>query len=201
MRNYGEELAYWYLRLNGFFPLADFVVHDHLRSRRGDPYRTYTGDCDLLAVRPPHVSEEVGGQEDDWDPVLFSRLDLSCTLGLVCEVKTGRFADVDILSGEKVEYAVRRLGFFRGTGKAEAALSDGPIYSSTEIRYQVAKLLIADRDAAPSDRYLFVSLGHARAFLRGRVEKYKERKVADRMFFPSTLMQELIWEVGADLGS
>jgi hypothetical protein len=25
--NHGEELVYWYLRLNGFFPLSNFVVH------------------------------------------------------------------------------------------------------------------------------------------------------------------------------
>ncbi len=25
--NYGETLAYWYLRLNGFFPLRNFVLH------------------------------------------------------------------------------------------------------------------------------------------------------------------------------
>lgn len=25
--NYGETLAYWYLRLNGFFLLNNFVVH------------------------------------------------------------------------------------------------------------------------------------------------------------------------------
>lgn len=27
MNNYGEAWAYWYLRLNGFFPLDNFVVH------------------------------------------------------------------------------------------------------------------------------------------------------------------------------
>lgn len=27
--NSSEELAYWYHRLNGFFPLTNFVVHRH----------------------------------------------------------------------------------------------------------------------------------------------------------------------------
>ena len=27
MRNYGEELVYWYFRMNGFIPMADFVLH------------------------------------------------------------------------------------------------------------------------------------------------------------------------------
>lgn len=27
--NFGEELAYWYLRLNGSFPRINFVYHKH----------------------------------------------------------------------------------------------------------------------------------------------------------------------------
>jgi len=26
-RDYAEEFAYWYQRLNGFFPITDFVLH------------------------------------------------------------------------------------------------------------------------------------------------------------------------------
>jgi hypothetical protein len=63
MNNYGEAWAYWYLRLNGFFPLGNFVVHK-------DSVVRHRADVDLLGVRPPHVFEEVGGQQDDWDPAL-----------------------------------------------------------------------------------------------------------------------------------
>jgi hypothetical protein len=31
--NSSEELAYWYLRLNGFFPLTNFVIHRHQAPR------------------------------------------------------------------------------------------------------------------------------------------------------------------------
>lgn len=41
--NYGEERAYWYLRLNGFFPLSNFVVHK-------DEMVQYRADVDLLTA-------------------------------------------------------------------------------------------------------------------------------------------------------
>lgn len=56
--NWSEELTSWYLRLNGFFPLTNFVVHRQQNV-------LYRSDIDVLAVRPPHVFEEIGGQEYD----------------------------------------------------------------------------------------------------------------------------------------
>ena len=44
--NYGETLAYWYLRLNGFFLLRNFVLHPLHESEAND---RYTADSDLLA--------------------------------------------------------------------------------------------------------------------------------------------------------
>lgn len=90
--NYGETLAYWYLRFNGFFPLRNFVLHP-LQERMGD--HNQTADCDLLAVRFPHVYEEIGGQSDDWDPRLstwgFSLYE--DIIGLIVEVKTSPNAE------------------------------------------------------------------------------------------------------------
>jgi hypothetical protein len=37
MNNYGEAWAYWYLRLNDFLPLGNFVVHkDSVVKHRAD---------------------------------------------------------------------------------------------------------------------------------------------------------------------
>ena len=82
--NYGEKLGYWYLRLNGCFPLVDFVMHS------GSALK-YSSDCDLLAVRPPFVFEEIGGQPADWDPYLSPLFTDGCTLGIICEAKTGAY--------------------------------------------------------------------------------------------------------------
>ena len=68
--DYGEDLAYWYLRLNGFFPLTNFVNH-----RLKEKDIKYPSDCDVLAVRPPHVFEDIGGKQDRWDA---NEIDVQC---------------------------------------------------------------------------------------------------------------------------
>jgi len=82
--NYGETLVYWYLRLNGFFPLTNFVIH------KSDGV-TYSSDCDILAIRPPLVFEQIGGQADDWDQWFLEHINSGRTLGVICEVKTGNY--------------------------------------------------------------------------------------------------------------
>src|SRR2546421_2682459 len=47
-----EQLAYWYLRLNGFLSIPNFVVHP-------DEGRRQRTDVDLLAVRFPYRSENL----------------------------------------------------------------------------------------------------------------------------------------------
>jgi hypothetical protein len=90
--NFGETLAYWYLRLNGFFPLKDFVLH---RPHNPDDTEDYlierTSDADLLAVRFPHVIENIGGQYEDWDHQNFGDMDFPLDDKIICllvQVKT-----------------------------------------------------------------------------------------------------------------
>jgi hypothetical protein len=83
MRNYAEELVYWYLRLNGFFPLMNFVQHARgLKS-------LHSVNRDVLALRFPYVVEEVGGQDGDWDQNLFNYLSPKLPVGLIGEIKGG----------------------------------------------------------------------------------------------------------------
>ncbi len=91
--NFGESLAYWYFRLNGFFPLNNFVLH---RQGLGSEQNA---DADLLAVRFPHVHERIGGVEDDWDNDVFNRFNFQHDRQTVCviaEVKTGRHNGSDL---------------------------------------------------------------------------------------------------------
>jgi hypothetical protein len=50
--NYSETLSYWYLRLNGFFLLRNFVLHPPYIN--GRDYEQ-VADSDLLAIRFPYV--------------------------------------------------------------------------------------------------------------------------------------------------
>jgi hypothetical protein len=189
--NYGEELAYWYLRLNGFFPLSNFVVHKSSQVE-------YSSDCDLIAIRHPYVYEEIGGKEDDWDDFLCGQLDFSRTLALICEVKTGRYDRTELFQTEKLRYAIGRLGLVP-IGRVEEITEQLKNSSTIEINgtLQISKLLVGNIEKnAPN--HIFLSLRHIRRFLRRRVRKYPIEKFRDRMFFGSILFQELIDRIALD---
>jgi len=52
MRIEPERLAYWYLRLNGFLTIANFLVHPETR-------RDYSTEVDVLGVRFPFRAENL----------------------------------------------------------------------------------------------------------------------------------------------
>jgi hypothetical protein len=152
----------------------------------------YSSDCDILAIRPPHVYEEIGGGEEDLDTELTRLgLDLNRTLGVICEVKTGYVGR--IFRRQNVYYAIDRLGFVGNSSAAKETLRE---HASCLLgkQYQIAKLLIANKQPRYHNRFLFVSLEQTRDFIRGRMKKYSDSKFRDRIFFNSTLMQYLIWE-------
>lgn len=187
MANYGENLAYWYLRLNGFFPMANFVVHrdDGLK----DP-----SDVDVLAIRAPHVFEEVGGQDWDWHDMLRKELDLERPLGVICEVKTGRLVERTLFRPEIVQRAVLRLGLIppdgvQGVVEQLAEAPRGHHQSAT-----ILKLLVsAEPHIGPA--HLNVTLSEIEQFLRLRIRRHLREKFASRLFFPSELFQHLIDQV------
>ena len=183
--NYGEEYALWYLRLNGFFPISNFVIH-----KSGEI--AHSSDCDVLAIRTPNVFEEIGGQETDWDGLLRDRFDFEKTIGIICEVKTGKYEEGKLFAKKNVAYCVGRLGFlpYQSIEKILEPLDNQAIFSLNS-NYQIGKLLIANK-GSQSDRYVFIDLGSIISFLNKRVEKYPEDKFRDRMFFSSVLFQSVI---------
>jgi len=188
--NLPEELCHWYLRLNGFFPIDRFVMHR-------TAHRMHPSDCDVLAIRPPHVYEDIGGTPEDWDPALTDLLDFTRLVGVICEVKGGKDIERDTLFvHEWVSYAVARLGFIsrEETTDVVSTLVEVPKLQLGD-GLQIAKLLVSKR-SREDRRYLSFTLDHMESFIRARMRKYQKNKQRDRYFFDSILIQQLILEEG-----
>lgn len=196
--NFGETLTYWYLRFNGFFPIVDFVLH------RDESTIEYSADYDLLAVRFPFVFEQIGGHPSDWDNKTFEDwgIDLNKnTIGLIIEVKTGRNAEIQkSFAANRLLDGIQRLGFWQADQSRTVAheLKNKCFYRDSKERVVVGKLLVAAN--MPSQHTippcLRLHLNDAHAFIIDRVNKYNDPKQADRLRFPSDLMQYIIWSRG-----
>ena len=188
MKNYGEELAYWYLRFNGFFPITDFVIH-----RSG-----HASDCDILAIRTPYVREEIGGQQDDWDTnltrLLGSFTSFKRTIGLICAVTTEVGLRDFSFPDDIIDVAVDRLGFAANTSEIKAALRNQTCHLIGE-QYQIAKLLIANNNPSNGNSYLFITLEDTHDFIVRRITKYIDPKHSAKHQFNSNLIQEHIWDI------
>jgi hypothetical protein len=201
MANYGEVLGYWYLRLNGFFPLSNFVLH-----REGD--EKHSSDCDVLAVRFPYVYEPIGGNPFDWDPDLFDGLGVNIEndeqiIGLIVQVKTGRFTRDDMLQAfslANLSKAISRMGIFPQIEVQDVALAldSSPVVSWAERRVVLGKLAIVVNpwNCGDEPNYLVFTLDKSKDFIRQRMLNYSDPKSADRLLFPDPLIQFFASETG-----
>ena len=196
--NFAETLAYWYLRLNGFFVLRDFVFH------RVEDVREYSADCDLLALRFPHVYECIAESDCRWDP-MFEEWGLRIqerVTALIVEVKSGRKPPTDqaltkAFSRDRLISAIHRLGIWRRDEVEAVAtgLEKKEMWADSK-GITVGKLLIANKmpTGNGSTPYLPLTLRQADVFIRERMEAHITDKPKDRVFFPSDLMQYIIWQ-------
>lgn len=197
MANYAEELAYWYLRLNGFFLIENFVIHRSNGDVQGIKYRS---DADLLAVRFPGVIEVLGEKTLECDTdFLFKKFNSSKIIGLVVEVKSGEdwkelkiFEDMD-----RMTYALRRLGFLNGEMIEELASEESWTIVDIDRDFQVGKLLVHDLKNIPEKyegKVVPVKLTTVKEFIEKRFRDNKVEKFMSRLFFPSSLIQSMAWE-------
>ena len=192
--NFAEQLVYWYLRLNGFFPLTNFVLH------HGEGHRT--SDADLLAVRFPYVSEVIGGADKDWDARFWKRwhIDLTSeTVGLIVEVKSGFFDYSDLNHPDRewrVRDSLRRLGMVPPS-QLEQAVEELRRAPCTRLGgCRTAKLLVSSGNIPNGAPWLHVELRLVDKFVRRRMKTYSDRKYPDRLFFAGDLIQYLAWKSG-----
>jgi hypothetical protein len=184
MLNYGEEIAYWYLRFNGFFLIDNFVIH-HSKNVK------HSSDIDIIAVRLPYVYEEIGGHPNDWDTSFFDPFNKNLPIGVLCEIKTGRIDIKKLFKPDNIKYAIGRFGFARNFEETNLVSDVDEQKLIHRDEFQIAKILFSNRKHLDNDRFYHCPLSHLQEFLQKRIKLYKE-KYQDRMFFSSNLMQYLI---------
>lgn len=184
MINFGEELVYWYLRLNGFLMIENFVLHQYEEKR--------SADADILAVRLPNTSEEIleNVLEED-NENLFNRINKNKTICLIAEVKTGEDNKPSIFYDVKrMKKALQRLGIVDDLEPL------GWDVKEIDENRQVAKILFSNRQRRNTKGlFINIKLKNVDDFIRKRIKKYLNPKYASRLFFPSDLMQYIIWSI------
>ncbi|MBS4178785.1 hypothetical protein [Lederbergia citrea] len=185
MLNYGEELAYWYLRFNGFFVLDNFVYHQTLENRNGD--------ADLLAIRLPNVEEPIGGSFEDWDEKLFTYIGGYDVLGVLCEVKTGVRPDLSkAFEYPKVRYALNRIGFSKY--EVDEMLEGNEHFILQCNQKKFIKLVISEHPIRSNNTFLSFSLKDIEKFIYKRINDYTWQKYNARHFFSSSLIQYMMYK-------
>lgn len=203
MANYAEQLAYWYLRLNGFFLVSNYVYH---QIQEDDEARGYNADADLLGVRPPHYYEEIPHMEHDerrrprymsaplasdgWLDEFDGRW-----LGVIVEVKGSDQAQgrqiARAFTPGRLQVALNRLGLLGNIDDVANILADNSRCDYGE--GSIIKLVFSSRTF--EGPWMTILLHQADQFIIERMSSAQNylAKSGSRYFFPSELIQYMIW--------
>ena len=203
MANYAEQLAYWYLRLNGFFLIQNYVYH---QIQEEEENRGYNADADLLAIRPPYYYEEIPHlEQDERGRLQYLRAPLTSDgwldefdgrwLGVVVEVKGSeqtRAQDINnAFSRGRLQVALNRLGLIGNVDDAVIYLMEHPGY---DFNFgSIIKLAFSER--VLDGLWMTIPLQQANQFIIDRMTSAQNylAKSGSRYFFPSELIQYMIW--------
>lgn len=128
-----EQLAYWYLRLNGFLMIQNFIVHPD----SGNEQRT---DADILGVRFPYRAELMPNPmiDDEFFIIIKDKPYI-----IIAEVKKGRCS----LNGpwtepqkENLQRVLRAIGVFC---EQEIAIAAKAVYTSGIFSSEACHLTLA----------------------------------------------------------
>lgn len=189
MVNFGERIAYWYLRLQGFLLAENYVLHRSQGIKR-------TADADLIAIRLRHSRERIGEVDLEGHRDFLHEISASAKhVCVIAQVKTGPTRRVrGAFDTDRLRYCLQFMGPIP-EGELDAvlgALAKQPIVLAND--WVVAKVLFAEE---PDSRLAVnVPLDDAVAFIERRLERHKHQKVPDRLSFPDELMQFLAWRSG-----
>jgi hypothetical protein len=210
MQNYAEELAYWYLRLNGFFLISNYVYHQI----QEESQRAYNADADLLAIRPPFYYEEIPHLERDENGISVVRrapLDSDEWLNEYDQFWVGVIAEVKGSDQTKVQHV--RKAFTRG--RLRVALNRLGLISDVDITLErltrnskfdfegaslgsftggsILKILFSQLPL--EGPWMNILLPDMDDFIINRMTSAENylAKSGSRYFFPSELIQYMIW--------
>lgn len=170
-----EDLAHWYLRLNGFLTTTNFIIHS---IRRG---QTKT-EIDIIGIRFPNRIELFDHNDPISDDSLFKKIEKPHIT--ICEVTTSRCKINDSIrkKQDNLEDVLRTFGFFC-TDKIKTVATDLQNQGKFENEnYYVTFLLFGNQ----SDEDLKKSLPGAiqtnwrdvLTFIYNRFKKYRRIKTA-----------------------
>lgn len=174
--------------------LENYVLHNV-----GEGQQRGTADADLLAIRFPYVYEKVGGQNKDWNKEKFSEWGFDIEkdhLALIIEVKSGENVRKDEVensfSPERLKTALYRFGIFPRENVHcihKNLLKQKYVRESSWI---IAKIAVTEDKK--EGNWLNITLKEIDDFITKRIEHYLHDKYADRMYFPSILIQYIAWK-------
>jgi len=187
MKNYAEEIAYLYFRLNGFFLLDNYVTH------AGENNIRYHADSDLLGIKTNMVREDVGLKEpEDIDLPLQNLFGTYKYIGLICEVKGGRIGNLNN-TVDRLSPCIKRLGLLEDIEIADAVaeLKIKNCYNNSNTI--ILKILATKSRARPALRKLWfnITINQMLTFIESRANKYEE-KGHGWNFYSSNLFQYLL---------
>lgn len=174
-----EQLAYWYLRLNGFLTITNFVVHP-------DTGRNQETDVDILGVRFPFRAENL--QRPMKDEPLFAKV-RDKTLIVFAEVKNGRCGLNGPWTNPERQNMIRVLSAVGAFPKAEVSIAADSIYQSGRYESQLYHVTLLcfgnepNKDIAKSykavPQIMWDDVGR---FIYRRFEKYKNQKISHQQW-------------------
>lgn len=189
MKNFAEEIAYMYFRLNGFFLLDNYVTH------AGEQEIRSHADSDLLGIKPSKVCEQIGLQGNkDVDFKLRELLGEYDFAGVICEVKGGE-NNTWTLAENRILPCLHRMGLLNREeiGQAEIVLKAYNSYTSKDSRIRILKI-VATNYPNPEEiktKWSHIPLVNMINFIEERAKKYPQKRRGWN-FYSSNLFQYLI---------
>lgn len=188
MRNYAEEIAYLYFRLNGFFLLDNYVTH------AGENKNRMHTDSDILGIKTNLVKESVGlVGPNDIDKKLSDIIKGYSYIGLLCEVKGG-VSDDWIIRDDRIKPCISRMGLLqhKEIDACVKNLKEDYMYISKDKNTIIIKIVATNHYRENNiKKWHLISIDSMLKFIQNRAKKYTVKQRGWN-FYASNLFQYIL---------